>query len=87
MSTKIIISDCFNLGELKTYNGETLLKPVKTENNLIHLNNGVILEAMNDGRLYNSGDENDKYAEVNEFEIDENGDIIQSVNFLGYIKV
>ncbi len=74
------VTDSFNHVE-RPYNGEPILKEVSSEGSYIKLDNGVTLEMVSEGRLFDK-DSPDKYAAVFEAE-DENS--IGSL--VGYIKL
>lgn len=61
---KRIISDCFNLGSERLYDGEQLLEAVREYGDYIDLENGVTIKGTGDGRYYNDADDLDRYAAV-----------------------
>lgn len=85
--TKTLINDCFNLGAEHFYNGEKCFQGVDRGQNMIELENGIWLKSYGDGRYYKDDDENSKWATVEVMEFDENGDILQSIEFLGYTEL
>lgn len=79
---KRIISDCFNIGGARLYDGEPLLKVVRESGGYTDLSNGVTIKSTGDGRYYNAADDLDRYAAVYDWdeELDEG-------EFLGYVQL
>lgn len=85
--TKTLINDCFNLGEEHIYNGEKCYAGAERSGGLVELENGIWLKSMGDGRYYKDDDENRRWATVQTIEFDENGEVDQSIDFLGYTEI
>lgn len=79
---KRIISDCFNFGSERLYDGEQLLKVVRESGEYTDLGNGVTIKGTGDGRYYNDADDLDRYAAVYDWdeELDE-GELV------GYVQL
>ncbi|MEG0110531.1 MAG: hypothetical protein RR675_05380 [Oscillospiraceae bacterium] len=85
--TKTLINDCFNLGAERLYSGEKCYKGVDRGQNMIELENGIWLKSCSDGRYYKDDNENSRWATVQTIEFDENGEVDQSIEFLGYTEI
>lgn len=79
---KKIISDCFNLGGERLYNGEQLLQAVREYGDYIDLDNGTTIKGTGDGRYYNDADDLDRYAAV--FNWDED---TEQGEFIGFVQL
>lgn len=78
---KRIISDCFNLGTERLYDGEPIFQSVAEPDGYVQLDNGVWLQDAGDGRYYEDGTDH-RYAAV--YDWDEETD---SGSLVGYVEL
>lgn len=83
---KTIINNCFTLTEDEFTGGE-VYKGKEQENNMIELENGIWLKSCGDGRYYTDNDDMKRWATVETIEFDKDGEVVQTIDFKGYIEV